>query len=107
MPGNGVLTLASEDRGLERSPHGERAYLIEINSRIEEGCLQFELSYNSRFHSRIVIDALVRHFVARLQEMAGQVGRSRSAFGLSGLDAAGLARAARLLDDDDERPPVS
>lgn len=101
LPDSGILALASEDRGPERSPGGERAYLIEINSSIQGGCLQVELSYNPRFHSRVMIGSLVRHFERRLQEMAGRAGSAAASFDLSGLDAAGLARAAMLLDDDE------
>jgi non-ribosomal peptide synthase protein (TIGR01720 family) len=101
LPGSGMLALAPEDRGDERSPGGERTYPIEINSSIQGGCLQVELSYNPRLHSSVMIGSLARRFVARLQEMAGQIGPSSPAFDLSGLDAAGLARAAMLLDDEE------
>jgi len=102
LPHDGMLTWASDECGPDRSPAGERAYLIEINGHVSAGCLQFDLSYNPAFHTRDTTESLARHFRARLRDVAAKAGASDTPFALSGLDASGLTQAAALLDEADE-----
>ena len=103
-----LFSIAAEDLGPVRSPQGQRAYLIDVNARVSEGCFRLDITYSTAFHHQQTIDRFAQSFVdalgALIQRCAGPSAGAAapSDFPLAGLDQAGLDGLSELLDDIDD-----
>ncbi len=61
------LQLASESAGDNQSVHGERSYLLDINSIITGERLQINWTYSTNVHQHATIEGLAQEFVKTLQ----------------------------------------
>jgi non-ribosomal peptide synthase protein (TIGR01720 family) len=90
------LRVTDEPTGLMRSPDAPRAYLLELNSRFQDGSLVLTIEYSREVHDA---DSLER-FALCLRDALDAVSRAVPA--RFGLDAAALDTVALLLDELDE-----
>jgi non-ribosomal peptide synthase protein (TIGR01720 family) len=90
------LRVTDEPTGVMRSPDAARPYLLELNSRIEDGVLIITIEY-SRDEQRA--ESIAR-FAVCLRDALETVARAVPA--PFGLDASALNRVALLLDELDE-----
>ncbi|MCW6011137.1 AMP-binding protein, partial [Micromonospora sp. CPCC 205371] len=100
---------ASWSMGRTESDRGERAYLIEINSRIVGGRLEMVWTYGPHVHSQSTVERLAERYLAVMRDLVEAClrpdagGYTPSDFPLSGLDQAGVdlvaARAGGPVDD--------
>ena len=61
------MQLASESAGDNQSVHGERSYLLDINSIITGERLQINWTYSTNVHQHATIEGLAQEFVKTLQ----------------------------------------
>ena len=92
------MPLEVEPQGRTRSPDAPRAYLLEINSRVERGQLIVAIEYSRRAHSAATIERLADVLRAALDGIA----RGSAVAALRGVDAASLAIVADLLAELDD-----
>ena len=96
--------------GLTRSLRGPRAYLLEVNARVDDGCLVAEWFYHQRFHTAETIESLGRRFLSELRALIAAAQDSAavkaipSDFPLADLDEGELSRLGQLLGADDRSP---
>ncbi|MGD1912591.1 MAG: condensation domain-containing protein [Rivularia sp. (in: cyanobacteria)] len=64
-----ILGLAKEYTGDNRSPQGNRQYLIEINSWISENKLQLTWNYSRNIHNQTTIENLAQTYISNLQKL--------------------------------------
>ncbi|MEM8531146.1 MAG: amino acid adenylation domain-containing protein [Chloroflexota bacterium] len=64
---DGLFQLASESSSADRSPRGERQYLIEVNGQVTQGQLIFEWSYSDEIHYPETIEHLAHSFLTTLR----------------------------------------
>ena len=102
LPPDSLFAWASESAPRGRSAAGPRAYRIEINARIEERCLTFDIEYSSALHHAWSIAG----FADAIRDAFGAISAGSSAppspFELSGLDEVGLDRVTDLLAEMDD-----
>jgi thioesterase domain-containing protein len=65
----GITSLARESAGSPRSPHQQRAHLLEINAMVIGGRLQVEWTYGRQFHRRETIERLAALFEQAIGEL--------------------------------------
>jgi amino acid adenylation domain-containing protein/non-ribosomal peptide synthase protein (TIGR01720 family) len=88
------------DEGVERSPRQERQQLIEINSLVRDGELEFRWSYSATLHHQETIERLAWALTTAVKEIIehcarpGAGGRTPSDFPLASLDRAAVDRIA-------------
>lgn len=103
LPPDSPLELASEPTGRERSPEAARAYLIEINARVEQRQLTIDIEYCRAFHHAASIAGFAHEIETALERLSAGTSAARTRFELSDLDQAGLDRVADLLAEIDDR----
>ena len=62
-----LFQLATESSGADRSPHGERRYLIEVNGQVAQGQLTLEWSYSDEIYQQETIEQLANSFLTTLR----------------------------------------
>ncbi|MDZ8228270.1 condensation domain-containing protein, partial [Nostoc sp. ChiVER01] len=65
-----LFKFIPESSGLASSPQNQRSVLLEINSFVINGQLQFDLTYSEKIHQRSSIERLAQEFVKALQAIA-------------------------------------
>jgi non-ribosomal peptide synthase protein (TIGR01720 family) len=98
LPSSARLRVTNEPQGQTRSPDAPRAYLLEINSRVERGQLIVTIDYSRRAHSATTIE----RFADALRSALDGVALGSAVAGLPGVDAASLAIVADLLAELDD-----
>jgi non-ribosomal peptide synthase protein (TIGR01720 family) len=98
LPRSARLRVMDEPQGRTRSPDAPRAYLLEINSRVERGQLIVTIEHSRRAHSAATIERLADALRAALDGIA----RGSALSGTPGMDAASLAIVANLLAELDD-----
>jgi len=102
LPPASRLRVTDEPHGRPRSPDAPRAYLIELNARIERGALIVAIEYSHRMHARESVEQLATHFRDALGTIARATLAAPVPFSLAALDAAALATVADLLSELDD-----
>lgn len=102
LPPDSHFELADTPAGGERSPEAPRAYLLEVNARLEEGRLVFDMEYSRGFHEPETVVRLAEAVRAALLEISERVPESASRFELAELDEEGLGKVADLLAEIDD-----
>ena len=99
LPPASRLRVTGDPQGRTRSPHGPRAYVIEINARVERGALIVAIEY-----SRQALSAgSMARFAVALRGALQAMGRGASTpAALPGVDASSLAIVAELLAELDD-----
>ena len=88
----GLLRVADEPRGTERSVSGERDYVIDLTSGVFDGQLRMEWAYSRNLHHESTIRDLANNFVLALRllvqhcRQTQRAGYTPSDFILAGLD---------------------
>jgi tyrocidine synthetase-2 len=88
--------VTDEPHGRRRSPNSPRAYVLEINARVEDGQLMLALEYSRRLHRPQSIAALADGL---RESLVGISAIASPRFGLARLDERGLAVVADLLSE--------
>lgn len=108
IPPDSSLDRAPEPVGRARSPRAPRAYLLEVNARVERRRLTVDVEYSPDVHDPGTVarfaDALggALEAVSELESLQAGPPGPAPRFELSGLDQEGLGRVAELLADIDE-----
>jgi non-ribosomal peptide synthase protein (TIGR01720 family) len=87
----------SEARGHERSPKGQRAYLIEIDGLVSSGRLELSFSYGSKLHRRETVERLAQSYLEALRSLIAHC-RSPEAGGYTPSDFADVSLSQDQLD---------
>ncbi|WP_225888940.1 non-ribosomal peptide synthase/polyketide synthase [Myxococcus xanthus] len=66
-----LFTLAPESTGASQGTRGLRSHVLEVVARVVGGRLELSWHYNEALHSHARIEALARHCVETLVELAG------------------------------------
>ncbi len=69
LPEESPFTLAAEERGPERDPHGLRTHLIQIDGGVSAGQLSLEWSFSREIHRAETIRALAEEYIAELSAL--------------------------------------
>ena len=64
-----IFQLAPKSSGADRSPRGERQYLIEVNAQVTQGQLTLEWSYSDEIHHQETIEQLAHSFLTTLRTL--------------------------------------
>jgi non-ribosomal peptide synthase protein (TIGR01720 family) len=100
-----LFELAADSVGEMRFPLDRRAYLIEVNCFIKDGCFQSVWNYSRHFHTEKTIQRLAERYHQALLDIIHHCrspqagGRSISDFPLADLDQESFDQIAGLLDD--------
>jgi non-ribosomal peptide synthase protein (TIGR01720 family) len=100
-----LFELAADSVGEMRCPSDRRAYLIEVNCFIRNGCFQSVWNYSRHFHAETTIQRLAERYHQALRDIIQHCrspqagGRSISDFPLADLDQESFDQIAGLLDD--------
>jgi non-ribosomal peptide synthase protein (TIGR01720 family) len=98
LPPSARLRVMDAPQGRTRSPDAPRAYLLEINSRVEHGQLIVTIEYSRRAHRTATVERLADALRAALDGIA----RGSAHSGTPGMDATSLAIVADLLAELDD-----
>jgi non-ribosomal peptide synthase protein (TIGR01720 family) len=102
LPAASRLRVTDEPHGRSRSADAPRAYLLEINTRLENGALIADIEYSARAHTSATMERFAEHLRESLSELA-MIGTGASVpYGLAQLDAPALATVADLLSELDD-----
>ncbi|MFL6196133.1 MAG: amino acid adenylation domain-containing protein [Thermoanaerobaculia bacterium] len=101
-----LFRASTESIGPCRSPRARRTHPLEVTGMVTGGRLRITLTYGSRAYARETAERLAAGYAGALRQLIGQARESEevftpSDFAKAGLDAAGFARVAALLADDD------
>ena len=99
LPPASRLRVTDEPHGQSRDPDAPRAYVIEINARIEHGTLIVTIEYSRRAHDA---ESIARFGAALRDALQGMAHGSPARFALPGVDASSMAIVADLLAELDE-----
>jgi len=64
-----LFALAKESAGTSQSPRGHRTYLLEINSLVTGGKIQFDWTYSEAVHHFSTIESLAQTFIEALKSL--------------------------------------
>jgi len=64
-----ILGVVNEGMGSEEGPTGRRRYLLEVISRVENGCLQMDIVYSAAVHRPATIESLADHMLAGIESL--------------------------------------
>lgn len=64
-----LFQSANESSGADRSPHGRRPHLLEINGQIIDGCLQMDWGYSAELHDDKTIEQLAQRYMTALRSL--------------------------------------
>jgi non-ribosomal peptide synthase protein (TIGR01720 family) len=98
LPQDSAFELAAESRGSDRSPLGQRAYLLEIDGGIAGGRLQLEWTYSQNVHRRATVERVAQKYVAALRALIAHC-QSPEAGGYTPSDFAEFGWEQQDLDD--------
>ena len=101
------LRLLESNVGEARAVDGRRIYVIEIDSRIQDGRLILDWKASDRLHSRAAIEGLAESYLESLQRIlaatsSGEMANSPTDFPLADLDAGDIENLAGLLESIDD-----
>jgi non-ribosomal peptide synthase protein (TIGR01720 family) len=101
------LRLLESNIGQARGTDGQRIYVIEIDSRVQDGCLTVDWTASSRLHSRQTIEDLAEHYRRSIEKIvlaasSGETANSPSDFPLADLDADEMDNLAEMLEGIDD-----
>jgi non-ribosomal peptide synthase protein (TIGR01720 family) len=100
-----LYELAADTVGEMRFPFNRRAYLVEVNCFIRNGCFHSMWNYSHHFHTETTIRRLAERYHLALRDIIEHCrspqagGRSISDFPLADLDQDSFDQIAGLLDD--------
>ena len=102
LPPAARLRVTDEPHGRARSPNAPRAYVLEMNARVERGALIVVIEYSRRLQNKESVERLAGHYRDALGAIARAIPASPVPFSLAALDATGLATVADLLSELDD-----
>jgi non-ribosomal peptide synthase protein (TIGR01720 family) len=99
LPPESRLRVVDEPQGRARSPEAPRAYVLELNARVERGALIVSIEYSRRSYDA---ETIARFASALRDALLSLATRSFKRFTLPGVDASSLAIVADLLAELDD-----
>jgi non-ribosomal peptide synthase protein (TIGR01720 family) len=99
LPPASRLRVMDEPHGQSRDPDAPRAYVLELNARVEHGALIINIEYSRLAHGA---EAIARFAAALRDALQRMVHRPSTRPMLPGVDASSLAIVADLLAELDE-----
>ncbi|HUQ81694.1 MAG TPA: condensation domain-containing protein [Gemmatimonadaceae bacterium] len=101
LPAASGLRVTDEPHGRMRSPNAPRAYVLEINARVERGVLLVAIEYSTQLHTAAAIERLAEHIRHALDSIVSSMSAPRTPVAF-GVDASALATVADLLSELDD-----
>ncbi|HEV2150586.1 MAG TPA: amino acid adenylation domain-containing protein [Longimicrobiaceae bacterium] len=108
-----LFALVDEPSGSAQGAHGLRHHLLELDARIEGGCLQVEWSYSAALHRPATVERLASQYLERLRALISHCrteepgGYTASDFALAGIDADTLSiLESEILEEDLDLDPA-